>query len=76
MRSEKSEKSERAVFLLRELAENKLSPKRFRKYSEWVRSGNAARQGSGPAGYSLEKANQYDKAEELITWSTFALCRN
>lgn len=63
---------EKAVFLLQELAEKSLTPGRYKAYSELVRNSNDARNGHPRADQTLEKANQYDKAEEIITWSTFA----
>lgn len=62
---------ERAVFLFRDLAEERLSKARYEKYIKWVKTSNEARHGSRRADISFEKANQYDKAEELITWNTF-----
>ena len=63
---------EKAVFLLRDLAKDVLSQARYKRFIEWVETSNEARLGSRRAGHSFERANQYDKAEELITWNTFA----
>lgn len=61
-----------AVFLFQDLAKGVLNQARYEKYAEWVATSNEARHESRRAGHSFEKANQYDKAEELITWNTFA----
>jgi hypothetical protein len=63
---------DKSVFLFGDLAKGVLSEARYEKYAEWVQTSNEARQGSRRVGYSFERANQYDKAEELITWNTFA----
>ena len=60
-----------AVFILRDLAKNTLSPARYAKYDEWIRNSERTRR-DGFKSHNDRYANQYDKAEELITWNTFA----
>jgi len=45
-----------------------LTPARVRKFKDWIESADKARQ----AGLLDAKTNQYDKAEELVTFYTFA----
>jgi len=54
--------------LFEELTRKHLTKDRIQKYSDWVESANKARN----AGSLDERLNQYDKAEELITFYTFA----
>ena len=61
----------KALFLLQDLAKSNLSDARFAKYLDWVKSADEARAGSFGT-LTVGQANQYDKAEELITWNTFA----
>lgn len=49
-------------------AEKLLTLKRIVKYQKWVEEAEKARK----AGSTHEKKNQYDKAEELVTFYTFA----
>lgn len=59
------------MFIFRDLARNVLSAARYAKYSEWVETAEKNRRG-----VSMSRTNrhtsQYDTAEELITWNTFA----
>jgi len=61
----------KALFLFQDLAKTTLGDARYTKYLNWVRASDEARRGSLGA-LTVMKANQYDKAEELITWNTFA----
>lgn len=60
-----------AVFIFRDLARNVLSAARYAKYAEWVENAEKTRQGASISPMDRH-TNQYDKAEELITWNTFA----
>ena len=62
-----------AVFVFRDLAKNPnvLSARRYAQFSEWVENAEKTRQGTSMSPRDRQ-ANQYDKAEELITWNTFA----
>jgi hypothetical protein len=54
--------------LFEDLAKDCSSPERVQKLSNWVKNADSARESN-----QLDKrANQYDKAEELITFYTFA----
>ena len=54
--------------LFENLAEEQFTKERIRKFKDWIENANKAREIN-----SLdERANQYDKAEELITFYTFA----
>ena len=59
------------LFLFPDMAKTYLTEARYRKYCEWVNVVENARRGN-LKGRSTQQANQYDKAEELITWNTFA----
>ncbi|MGB9024184.1 MAG: hypothetical protein WCC94_12230 [Candidatus Bathyarchaeia archaeon] len=61
----------KALFLFQDLAKSNLSDARFEKYLNWVNSADEARAGS-LGKLTVGQANQYDKAEGLITWNTFA----
>ena len=61
----------KTVFIFRDLAKNVLSSARYAKYTEWVENSEKIRQ-SASISPRDRQANQYDKAEELITWNTFA----
>lgn len=50
------------------IRKGKFSEERKKKYKEWTANAKRARN----TGSSDEKMNQYDKAEELLTWYTFA----
>ena len=60
-----------AVFIFSDLARNVLSAARYAKYAEWVQNAKKTRQ-DAPMSPMDRYTNQYDKAEELITWNTFA----
>jgi hypothetical protein len=60
-----------AVFIFRDLARNVLSSARYAQYKEWVENAERARQDRSMSRRD-GNMNQYDKAEELITWNTFA----
>ncbi|MDH5268113.1 MAG: hypothetical protein OEW62_10610 [Candidatus Bathyarchaeota archaeon] len=54
--------------LFENVAQKHFTEKRVQKFKDWIDSANQAKDA-----YSLdEKANQYDKAEELVTFYTFA----
>ena len=55
-------------FIYEDIAKKLLTPKRVLKYKNWVEKAEKARR----TGSFDEKENQYDKAEELITFYTFA----
>lgn len=59
------------MFIFRDLARNVLSPARYAKCAEWVENAEKNRHGVSMAPTDRH-SNQYDKAEELITWNTFA----
>ena len=59
------------MFIFRDLARNVLSTVRYAKYAEWVDNAEKTRQGASMSPTD-RFTNQYDKAEELITWNTFA----
>jgi len=61
----------KALFLLQDLARSNLTNARYVKYSNWVKTADEARRGSLGT-LTVAQADQYDKAEELITWNTFA----
>lgn len=46
------------------------SEKRKKRYEKWIADAERARASDKPI--LDEKLNQYDKAEELLTWCTFA----
>jgi len=54
--------------LFEDLAKRRLTPERIQKLKDWVENADKARTG----GQLERRANQYDKAEELITFYTFA----
>jgi len=54
--------------LFEDLAKKHFTKARVKKYRDWVENANKARN----TGSLNEKLNQYDKAEELITFYTFA----
>ncbi|MDI9644326.1 MAG: hypothetical protein QFX35_03800 [Candidatus Verstraetearchaeota archaeon] len=55
--------------LYENIAKKLLTPERISKYNKWTENSEKARIISHSLG---EKENQYDKAEELITFYTFA----
>ena len=59
---------DRMRLLFADLAKKHFSKDRIQKYRGWVENANKARN----TGSFDRKANQYDKAEELITFYTFA----
>ena len=63
--------TEKAVFVFPDLARNVLSPVRYAQYAEWVENAEKNRPGASMS-HADKRTNQYDKAEELITWNTFA----
>jgi len=54
--------------LFENLAEKYFTKERIRKFKDWIENANKARETKSLG----KKANQYDKAEELITFYTFA----
>jgi hypothetical protein len=63
--------SDRTLFIFQDMAKKVLGDARYAKYLQWIENADEARQGR-LGEHSFEKANQYDKAEELLTWNTFA----
>lgn len=61
------------MFIFRDLAQNRrvLSPARYAKYADWVENAKKTIQDETISRMDRH-TNQYDKAEELITWNTFA----
>ena len=59
---------DRVKLLSEDLAKKHLTPERTQKFKDWIDNANKARE-SGSLGSG---DNQYDKAEELITFYTFA----
>ena len=62
------------MFVFRDLAKDVLSDARYTKYKEWVENAEKARKAIS-ASHQDRRGNQYDRAEELITWNTFAPLR-
>jgi len=54
--------------LFKDFAENHFTEERIQKFKNWIEKANKAREMNSLA----KKTNQYDKAEELITFYTFA----
>lgn len=54
--------------LFEDLAKRHFSRKRIRRFIDWIENANKARETK----FLGKKANQYDKAEELLTFYTFA----
>jgi hypothetical protein len=61
----------KTLLLFQDIAGKTLGDARYAKYLRWVTTADNARRGSLGT-LTTEQANQYDKAEELITWNTFA----
>jgi len=59
---------DRMKLLFEDLAKNHFTAERIQKFRSWIENANKARK----AGSLDERLNQYDKAEELITFYTFA----